>query len=111
MRHASDRIKKIGVARFFWSGQCTEDVEFKIYISKDTALSSSYRKSSWNLLNLPCREEESEEVTMTLTEDSNSMLAARSVFGTAKLVGEMVNLKSVPHKSPRRFVPKVCNFR
>jgi len=111
VRHTSDRMKKLGVSRFFWSGQCTDDVVFKVYIAKgnsDSMFATSSSKLDWDLLNLDCGAAiDDNEVSMTVVDES--MLASRSASFNgqrAKLVGEIINLKSVPQKSPRRFVPK-----
>ena len=114
VRHTSDRIKKIGVSRFFWSGQCTDDVVFKVYIAKGNSNSmfATNSKLEWDLLNLNCNES-NDNSAVSISTNENSMLASRSAGFNgqrAKLVGEIINLKSVPQKSPRRFVPKVNSF-
>lgn len=110
VRHTSDRIKKLGVSRFFWSGQCTDDVVFKLYIARgreNGMFAVSGSKLNWDLLNLDCHQENN--VQQEPQAQKGTLLESRSAsFGTqrAQLVGEsIVNLKSV--KSPRRFIPKV----
>lgn len=84
VRHASEKIQKNGVSRFYWTGECTKDVKYIVYIANN----GDTDQMNWDILELNCPLEETTSLWAKLDE--------QPILKSAR----------ISQKSPRRYQPR-----
>ena len=84
VRHASEKIQKNDVSRFYWTGECTKDVKYIVYIANN----GDTDQMNWDILELNCPLEETTSLWAKLDE--------QPILKSAR----------ISQKSPRRYQPR-----
>jgi len=100
VRHSSERSKKSGESRFYWSGQCTSNVRFMIYTSPGMEIgewSTAQDSLDWDALELECINTSNSVTQATIIENDHQPMPMMKSAG--------IGTKILP-KSPRKYQPR-----